>query len=96
MICTRKKQTQTNPIYYRSAFGVHRAANSQIINSIYGVYSFEFVVNLKKQSQFAGVQIEANSFLKGNYNNMPPFGAQKNKANLPAFTRKSEYLNPKY
>jgi hypothetical protein len=36
---------------------------------------------LKKQSQFSGMQIGANSFLKGDYNNMPPFGAQKNKAN---------------
>jgi len=35
---------------------------------------------LKKQSQFAGGQIGVSSFIKGYYVNIPPFGAQKNKA----------------
>jgi hypothetical protein len=41
---------------------------------------------LKKQSQFAGGQIGVNSYLKGNYGNMPVFGLQKNKANSKPIT----------
>jgi len=37
--------------------------------------------NLKKQSQFAGGQIGATSYLKGIYGNKPACGAAKNKAN---------------
>jgi len=37
---------------------------------------------LKKQSQFSGGQIGANSYLKGNYGNKPACRAQKNKANF--------------
>ena len=36
--------------------------------------------SLKKQSQFAGGQIGVNPYLKGDYGNTLPFGAQKNKA----------------
>ena len=37
---------------------------------------------LKKQSQFVPARNDANSFLKGNYGNIPASGARKNKANL--------------
>jgi len=36
---------------------------------------------LKKQTQFAGEQIGANSYLKGDYDNKLASGARKNKAN---------------
>jgi hypothetical protein len=37
--------------------------------------------DLKKQTQFAAAQVDAKSFVKGDYGNMPARGAQKNKAN---------------
>jgi hypothetical protein len=37
--------------------------------------------NLKKQSQFLPGQIGVSSYLKGNYGNITPRGARKNKAN---------------
>jgi hypothetical protein len=37
---------------------------------------------LKKQTQFEGRQIGVNSYMKGAYGEIPPCGAQKNKANL--------------
>ncbi|MBN1806016.1 MAG: hypothetical protein JW837_12265 [Sedimentisphaerales bacterium] len=36
--------------------------------------------NLKKQSQFANWQIYVTSYLKGDYENISPCGARKNKA----------------
>jgi hypothetical protein len=40
-----------------------------------------FIPYLKKQSQFAGGQIDIKSFLKGIYGNMTAFRPRKNKAN---------------
>ena len=37
---------------------------------------------LKKQTQFIVGQIGVNSYMKGIYDNIPPLGARKNKANL--------------
>ena len=39
------------------------------------------MVNLKKQSQFAPVQNDATSFLKGDYDNTSARGVHENKAN---------------
>jgi len=36
---------------------------------------------LKKQSQFAGGQIDVNSYMKGEYEEIAAFWARKNKAN---------------
>ena len=38
--------------------------------------------NMKKQSQFDGGQIVANSYLKGNYDNIVVCGTRKNKPNV--------------
>jgi hypothetical protein len=37
---------------------------------------------LKKQTQFFEGKIGVNYYLKGDYDNIPPCGARKNKANL--------------
>jgi hypothetical protein len=39
---------------------------------------------LKKQSQFVPNQIDVKSYMKGDYGNNLPCGAQKNKANRRA------------
>jgi len=39
------------------------------------------VVSLKKQSQFAPAQNSVKSYMKGDYDNKPAGGAEKNKAN---------------
>jgi hypothetical protein len=46
---------------------------------------------LKKQSQFAAVQICVNCDLKGNYGNMPVCGLRKNKANRIVQRPRSEF-----
>jgi len=46
-------------------------------------------VHLKKQSQFAPARMGAKSYVKGEYGKKPARGAEENKANLPAFGRKS-------
>jgi len=45
---------------------------------------------LKKQSQFAAGQIGTNSYLKGDYDNMPACGPRKNKANSKTIKDNSE------
>ena len=47
---------------------------------------------LKKQSQFAGTGMNVTLYPSKVYDNMPAFRLPKNKANLPAFGRKSEAL----
>ena len=49
--------------------------------------------NLKKQSQFAGGQIGANTYMKGIYDNTLPLGAQKNKANSKFTLSEAEWAN---
>jgi hypothetical protein len=46
---------------------------------------------LKKQSQCQNGQYNANSFIKGNCDNKPAFGAQKNKAKQSQY-----YLAPRF
>jgi len=53
-------------------------------------------IDLKKQSQFAPAQIDAKSYMKGNYGIIPACGVEENKANqsqTPAFVRKSKVLH---
>ncbi len=49
--------------------------------------------NLKKQSQFVPARNDANSFLKGNYGNIPASGARKNKANSKHVLSAVEWAN---
>jgi len=43
------------------------------------------MVDLKKQSQFAGRAYGANSYFRRTYGDIPPFGARKNKPNQSQF-----------
>jgi hypothetical protein len=55
-------------------------------------------IDLKKQSQFAPAKIGANSFAGEDYEKKSRPGLGKNKvkqSQSPAFSRKSEALNPK-
>ncbi len=50
---------------------------------------------LKKQSQFGNGGFDVNVLQGKDYGNRPRFWGRKNKANKPAFGRKSEILTPK-
>jgi hypothetical protein len=63
---------------------VHRAANRQIINSKYGVYSCEFVVNLKKQSQFQEGRMSVSAYEKGDYAELYAFETAKKQSQFKA------------
>jgi hypothetical protein len=43
-------------------------------------------VDLKKQTQFALAQVDANSFEKGDYDNKPAHGVEENKAKQSQFS----------
>jgi hypothetical protein len=50
--------------------------------------------NLKKQSQFAPAQVDAKSFVKGDYDNKPAIGDGENKANLSLLWRSEKKRAP--
>jgi hypothetical protein len=50
---------------------------------------------LKKQSQFVPGLIGVTSYLKGNYDKYPLFGARKNKPNLSLGEQSQSYLAPR-